>query len=48
MFPEDLGSTEGEATFGRQLVILIIAWVVITVAIAIVLILLSPWLTTSF
>lgn len=48
MLTEDTTSAEGEATFGRQLFIVIVLWVLITVALAILMILLSPWLTTAF
>lgn len=48
MFPEDTTSAEGEATYGRRLTIFIVVWLAITIALAILMILLAPWLTGVF
>lgn len=48
MLPEETVSPEGEATFGRQLMIISIVWIVVTVLVGIALVLVRPWLTTVF
>lgn len=48
MFPEDTTSAEGEAAYGRRLTIFIVVWLAITIALAILMILLAPWLTGVF
>ena len=45
VLPTETTTAAGEATFGRKLILIIILWIIVTVAIGILLVLASPWLT---